>query len=72
MRTITGRTHGMLYLEIARRISLDDPEMAKRLTVEDLASLMADSQAVMDATKPGQVGSVDDMVNIVRQKGEIK
>lgn len=65
MTTLPARTHSALYLAIAERLSQSDPDLAKRMTVADLAGLLADSQAVMDASQPGQVASVEDMIEIV-------
>lgn len=57
---------GDLYLAIAQLLAERDPELAKRTSVAELASLMRQSQSVMDDSgKPGQVRTVADMRKVV-------
>ena len=67
MTTLTSRTHGSLYLAIARLMSENNPELAQQMTAAQLADLMAESQGIMDASQPGQVATVADMVRIVKE-----
>lgn len=65
MTTLPARTHSTLYLAIALHLSRQDPELAQQMTAHELADLLADSQAAMDATAPGQVSNMADMINLV-------
>lgn len=66
MITLPARTHGTLYLAIALHLSRQDPELAQQMTAHELADLLAESQAAMDATgQHGQVASAEDMINLV-------
>lgn len=68
MTTLPARAYGSLYLAIAKVLSQADPALAQRMSAEELADLIADSQAVMDATKPGQVNSLEDMIMLCKKE----
>jgi len=67
MTTLTSRTHGSLYLAIAKLMSENNPELAQQMTAAQLADYMAQSQKIMDASQPGQVATVADMVRIAQK-----
>jgi hypothetical protein len=68
MTSLQSRTHGTLYLAIAKLMSENNPELAQQMTAAQLADLMAESQDIMDATTPGQVATIADMLKLVGGK----
>jgi hypothetical protein len=48
-------------------MSENNPELAQQMTAAQLADLMAESQGIMDASQPGQVATVADMVKLVKE-----
>lgn len=68
MTALSAREHGSLYLAIAKGLSQADPALAQQMTAEELADLIADSQAVMDVTSPGQVTTVEDMIMLCKKE----
>ena len=71
MTTLPSSTHGALYLAIAQALSQHDPQLAQQMTAEQLADLLADSQEAMDATTPGQVKTIEDMIGLVSRRGTL-
>lgn len=68
MRQLT-KTEGNLMLAIAQAISHSQPELAQRVPVAALAELLAESQAVMDASgQHGQVVDFESMVKLIKAK----